>query len=107
MKNIIFNKSIKSKLIKNQNVIFSYIKGYLKKHPYFCVIILHEYFRNLEPHDPYVKFKIINPKNRINNLQLNLIKILKNFKNIGFYKNNFKISNLKEELKKKNWKSLW
>ena len=66
MKNPNFNKLIELKLIKNQNIIFSYVKGYSKKHPYFCVIILHEYFRNLFPHDPHIKFKITNPKKRIN-----------------------------------------
>jgi predicted nucleic acid-binding Zn ribbon protein len=91
-------------LIKNQNIIFSYIRSYLKKYPYFCVIILHEYFRNLFPHDPLIKFKITNPKKRINDLQITLIKILKNFKNVGFYKNDLKKSNSKEEFKKKTGK---
>ena len=104
MKKQFSNKLTKLNLIKNQNVIFSYIKVLLKKHPYFCVIILHEYFRNLFPHDPHIKFKITNPKKRINNLQINLIKILKNFKNIGYYKNDLKKSNSKEELKKKTGK---
>ena len=78
---------MKNKLFKNQNIIFSYLKSYSKKHPYFCVIILHEYFRNLFPHDPHIKFKITNPNKRINDLQINLIKVLKNFEDIGFYKN--------------------
>ena len=79
------------KLIKNQNIIFSYIKGYLKKHPYFCVIILHEYFRNLYPRDPYIKFKITNPKKRINDLQINLIKILKTLEVLVFINTILKI----------------
>ena len=45
-------------LIKDQNMIFSYIKSYVNKHPYLCVIILHEYFRNLFPDDPHIKLKI-------------------------------------------------
>ena len=28
-------------------------------------IILHEYLRNIEPHDPHIKFKINDPKKRI------------------------------------------
>ena len=94
------------KLIKNQNIIFSYIRGYLKKYPQLCVMILHEYFRNLKPADPHIKFKIKDPKKRINNLQISLIKTLKNFENFGYYKNNFKNLNLNsnEELKKKTGK---
>lgn len=88
-------------LIQNQNIIFSYIKGYLKKHPYFCVIILHEYFRNLFPHDPHIKFKITNPKKRINDLQINLIKILKNLKILVFIKMILKIQIQKKNLRKK------
>ena len=61
MKKKKFDELIKLKLIKNQNIIFSYIRGYLKKYPYLCVIILHEYFRNLKPADPHIKFKIKNP----------------------------------------------
>ncbi len=91
-------------LIKNQNIIFSYIRSYLKKYPYFCVMILHEYFRNLFPDDPHINFKIKDPKKRIVNLQKNLIKTLQNFDNFGFYKINFKNLNLPEEFKKKTGK---
>ena len=91
-------------LIKNQNIIFSYIRRYLKKYPYFCIIILHEYFRNLFPHDPHINFKINNPKTRIVDLQITLIKTLQNFENFGFYNINFKNFNSQEELKKKTGK---
>lgn len=91
-------------LIKNQNIIFLYIKRYLKRYPYFCVIILHEYFRNLFPDDPHIKFKIKDPKKRINDLQISLIGVLENFKNIGFYKTHFQNYHSKEELKKKTGK---
>ena len=101
---------MRKQLIKNQNIIFSYIKKYLKIYPYFCVIILHEYYRNLYYHDPHIKFKIKNPKKRIYDLQINLIDILKSLKNFGSYKINFKRNILNEELKKKTGKvygSLW
>ena len=91
-------------LIKNQNMIFSYIKSYVNKHPYLCVIILHEYFRNLFPDDPHIKLKIKNPKKRIVDLQKTLIKTLQNFENFGFYKHNFKNLNSKDEFKKKTGK---
>ncbi len=95
---------VKNNLYKNQSLIFSYIKKYLKTHPYLCVIILHEYFRNLYPHDPHIKFNISNPKKRINLLQKNLIKILKDFNNFGFYKIDFNNNIPNEEIKKKTGK---
>ena len=70
------------------------------------MIILHEYFRNLYPYDTHIKFNISNPKKRINLLQKNLIKILKDFNNFGFYKIDFN-NNISNEELKKNWKSLW
>lgn len=99
-----------NKLIKNQNIIFSYIKKYIKKHPYFCVLILHEYSRNLYPHDPHINFNIKNPKKRIYSLQLNLIEILKNYKNFGSYEVNVKNDISNDELKEKTGKvygKLW
>ena len=94
-------------ILKNQQYLFSILNSIKKKYPYLVVIILHEYFRNLFPHDPHIKFKILNPKKRIYDLQISLIEILKNFKNFGSYRINFKNYNLNQELKKKNWKSLW
>lgn len=94
----------KYNLLKNQNKIFLYIKGYLKKYPYFCIIILHEYFRNLFPDDPHIKFKIKDPRKRINNLQITLLKTLENLRNFGFYKINFKVFSSTHELKKKTGK---
>ena len=94
----------KYNLLKNQNRILLYIKSYLKKYPYFCIIILHEYFRNLFPHDPHINLKIKDPKRRIVDLQITLIKALKNLKNFGFYKINFKNLNSPEEFKKKTGK---
>ncbi len=94
----------KYNLLKNQNRILLYIKSYLKKYPYFCIIILHEYFRNLFPDDPHIKFKIKDPRKRINNLQITLLKTLENLRDFGFYKINFKDFNSTHELKKKTGK---
>lgn len=95
---------MRNKIYKNQNQIFSYIKKYSKTHPYFCVIILHEYFRNLFPYDPHIRFSNEEPIKRIYDLQIKLIEILSNFKDFGFYKLNFNSSNSKEEFKKKTGK---
>ena len=91
-------------LIKNQNKIFSHVNKHIKKHPYFCVIILHEYFRNIFPYDPVIKFKIDNPKKRINLLQKSLINLFKSLESFGSYKINFKNFENKTELKKKTGK---
>ena len=88
-------------ILKNQQHLFSFLDKIKKKYPYLVVIILHEYFRNLFPHDPHIKFKITNPKKRILDLQISLIEILKNFKNFGSYKIYFKNNNFNEEFKKK------
>ena len=91
-------------IFKNQKYLFSILNSIKKKYPYLVVIILHEYFRNLFPHDSHIKFKILNPKKRIYDLQISLIEILKNFKNFGFYRINFKNYNLNEKLEKKTGK---
>jgi len=87
-------------LIKQQKLFFYYLKKNIKKHPFLCVIILHEYFRNLFPFDQHIKFKIKNPKKRIHNIQISLIEILKNFRDIGFYKTKIEDKNFGMELKK-------
>ena len=74
---------MEKKIYKNQNKIFFYIKKIIKSHPYLCVIILHEYFRNLFPHDPHIKFKEKNPLKRIFILQVKMINILKEIEILG------------------------
>ena len=106
-------------MIKKQKKLFQLCKKLIVTHPYFVVIILHEYIRNLYPHDPHIKFKIKNPIKRINLLQNQLIHICQSLVNLGHYKNlykrlNIKFENLKEvELKTKTgnvyaklWKTL-
>ena len=92
------------RLIKNQKKIFYYVNKNIKKHPYFCVIILHEYFRNIFPYDPIIKFKTNNPKKRIDLLQKRLINLFKSLESFGSYKINFKNFEKKTELKKKTGK---
>ena len=98
------DQEIEKIILKKQQYLFSILDKIKKKHPYLVVIILHEYFRNLFPHDPHIKFKILNPKKRIYDLQISLIEILKNFKNFGFYRINFKNYNLNEKLIEKTGK---
>ncbi len=95
---------MEKKIYKNQNKIFFYIKKIIKSHPYLCVIILHEYFRNLFPHDPHIKFKEKNPLKRIFILQVKMINLLKEIEILGNYKIDFKTITSNEELKKKTGK---
>ena len=78
----------------NQKKIFSLIRSIINIHPYFVVIILHEYLRNLEPFDPHIKFNINDPKKRILKLQKIIIKLIKLLKFFGGY--NIKFSKSKK-----------
>ena len=84
------------KLFSNQKKIFKLIESIIKEYPYFVVIILHEYLRNIEPHDPHIKFKNNEPKKRILKLQYNIIQLIKIIKSFGSY-------NLRFNYKKKNF----
>ena len=77
-------------LFYNQKKIFSSIKSIIKKYPYFVIIILHEYLRNIEPYDPHIKFKEKNPKKRILKLQENILKLVEIIKTFGSYSVIFK-----------------
>ena len=83
-------------MLQKQKKFFIEIKKLIKTHPYFAVILIHEYFRNLYPTDPSISFKIKDPVKRINFLLDDLIKISKNLQILG----NYKITFLK--LKKKS-----
>ena len=87
-----------SHMLQKQKKFFIEIKKLIKTHPYFAVILVHEYFRNLYPTDPSIPFKIQNPVKRINLLLDGLIKISKNLQDIGNYKITFS-KNKKKELK--------
>ena len=89
------------KLLIRQKKLFKVIKKIIRTHPYFAVIVLHEYFRNLFPTDPYINFKIKEPTKRIFLLQKVLIDLCNNINYLGNYKISFKKrENL--EFKKKN-----
>ena len=81
-------------MVKKQKKLFQLCKKLIATHPYFVVIIFHEYIRNLYPHDPHIKFKIKNPIKRINLLQNQLIHICQGLVNLGHY--NIKFKNQKE-----------
>jgi|TARA_B110000211_G_C13980605_1_gene509206 ubiquinone/menaquinone biosynthesis C-methylase UbiE len=93
---MIYKSILSNNLLLNQKKIFSLISSIVNKHPFFVVIILHEYLRNIEPHDPHIKFKIIDPKKRILKLQKQIIEFIKIIKLFGYY-------DLKFDLSKKNF----
>tara|TARA_Y100000816_G_scaffold291604_1_gene283484 strand:- start:1904 stop:2923 length:1020 start_codon:yes stop_codon:yes gene_type:complete len=93
-----------TKIFVNQKKIFSYVNKYIYKYPYFCVIILHEYFRNLFPYDPHIKFREKNPTKRILKLQIRLLDTLRNLDVFGYYKIDFKNIITEKDLKKKTGK---
>jgi len=78
-------------------------------HPYFVVIILHEYFRNIFPSDPHIKFKTNDPVKRISMLFDSLDSIIDLLLEFGNYKLNFnKTKNI--EVKKRTgtvYGNLW
>ena len=93
----------KKNLYTNQKILFKLLKSIVKIHPYFVVIILHEYFRNIFPFDPHIKFKTNDPFKRINNLQVNCISLVRDYKKFGSYKIKFKKNKL-DELKTRTGK---
>ena len=80
-----------SLLFKSQKKIFLELNNLIKRHPAMAVFVCHEYFRNLCPYDPYIKFKHSNPVKRIIETQkkiLDLFKVLKKFENYKILFNN-------------------
>ena len=75
-------------LNKKVNSFFALLNSSVKTKPYFVIIILHEYFRNLYKEDVYLKFSKKNHKKRIINSLDDLIKLLKILNNIKSYKIN-------------------
>jgi len=80
----------REKLFANQKILFNNLKKIISSKPYFVIIILHEYFRNLFPHDDYIKFKVVNPIKRILTIQNLLINTIYTFYKFGSYKTSFK-----------------
>ena len=114
------------KIFNKQKIIFKELSNIINKHPMLTVFICHEYFRNLCPHDPYLKFKQLNPKKRVEEIQkkiVDFLKILKNFENYKilynpdqyvkkffnfseknkniYFKKNFKLKKIKKNLLKR------
>ena len=91
---------MKKNILVNQTKLLKIIKLLLKTKPYIGIILLHEYFRNLYPNDPFIPFKIKDPLIRIIRIQKDLIDIGNRFSKLGAYKLNFK-NEKKIEFKKK------
>lgn len=92
---------MEKKLLTKQKIIFKKLKSISKKQPYFSIIILHEYMRNIFPSDSHIKFKIKNPFKRILHLQSYILNFINAIEQFGFYKLKFKSKNYPMELKVK------
>jgi len=79
-------KRERERLFANQKILFKNVKKIIFSHPYFVIIILHEYFRNLFPHDDYIKFRVVNPIKRILTIQNLLINTIYSINKFGYYK---------------------
>lgn len=100
-------------MYKKIDSFIEYSKKVAEKHPFIVVYVMHEYFRNLYPSDPYINFDENNHKKRINETIDSCIKILDIFSKLKNYDINF-LSNFSSEydLDKKNgtqhlFGSLW
>ena len=91
-------------LNKKVNIFFTLLSSSVKTKPYFVVIILHEYFRNLYKEDIYLQFSEKNHKKRIINKLDDLIKLLKILNNIKSYKINFNKDKIESDLREKSSK---
>jgi ubiquinone/menaquinone biosynthesis C-methylase UbiE len=89
---------------KKVNSFFILLNSIVKTKPYFAIMILHEYFRNLYKEDHYLKFSEKNHKKRIINTLDNLIKLLNILKNIKSYKIDFDNNKIESDLGKKSSK---
>ena len=83
------SKQKKITLLKKEKVLFDKLSKLVHAHPYFVVIILHEYFRNIFPSDPHIKFKTNDPVKRISMLFDSLDSIIDLLLEFGNYKLNW------------------
>jgi len=115
------NKTI-SEIYSLLNEFMDMSKKLALTHPYFVVISMHEYFRNIWPNDPFIKETL--SENKSKNIKLclkNLIELYNNVKLMGsyfddsnnvskFYKNleedNESESNVTQTVYGKLWKNL-
>ena len=93
-----------SKINKLLDEFIIILKQLSETHPYFVVIFMHEYFRNIWPNDPFIDEVLSH--NKPENIKLcleNLIEISKNISSIGSYFNHSNnISNFYENLEQDN-----
>lgn len=86
---------------KKIDKLFINLNKLVNKNPFVIVIILHEYYRNLYFHDPFIKLKPIDPIQRFNQNIEKYIQISEVFlNNFGFYKFNQKNKKNSNNIKK-------
>lgn len=79
----------KDEIIKINQLLDEFIeisKINAKTHPFFVVIFMHEYFRNIWPNDPFIKETLSD--NKVENIKScleNLINLSKNIQTLGSY----------------------
>lgn len=103
-------KELKKLIDKKEKDFFKKINNIIKKHPYFVTIILHEYFRNLFPSDPNLKFKIKDPFRRIVKTVDLLNSLIDNISKIDNYNLKFEKKNNYSDIKEKTgnvYGNLW
>lgn len=98
MKNTLVNnvKKLQVSFYKEINIL-------IESNPFYAVILLYEYNRQLYPTDPYLSFNDKDHLKRIFNSQKNILEIIKNLKNFDGYDFDFKDKSVDKvyEVKKK------
>ena len=79
------------KIKKNINKLILISKKNSKKYPLFVILAMHELFRNLYPHDPYIKKNINNHVDNLLNVVNNLILFIQHTSKFGSYLNQLNI----------------
>ena len=92
---------IKKNLFAKEALLFKSLNKIIKSQPYFVIIVLHEYFRNIYPSDPHIKFKNKDAYSRINNKLTELLDSINIFSRFGTYDHNFNFKKKNIEIKKK------
>ncbi len=92
---------MRKNLFSKEKLFFNKLKKIIKSQPYFVIIVLHEYFRNIYPSDPHIKFKNQDAYSRINNKLDELLEAIKIFSSFGVYSLNFDFKKNRQEIKKK------
>lgn len=79
------------KIKKNINKLILISKKNSKKYPLFVILAMHELFRNLYPHDPYIKKNINNHVDNLLHVVNNLILFIQHTSKFGSYLNQLNI----------------